>query len=142
MRSDSTPEVIRELLTETKVWAVVGCSPNPARDSHRVAEFLQQRGFRIIPVNPTEAGSEILGERCYASLTEIPAEVGVEVVDVFRRSEHAGEVVDDAIRIGARGVWLQLGVIDGAAVARAQAAGLSAVMGHCPAIELPKIATA
>lgn len=140
MRSDSTPEVIRDLLTNTKVWAVVGCSPNPARDSHRVAKFLQERGFRVIPVNPE--CEEVLGERCYPTLGDIPGGEGVEVVDVFRRSEHAGEIVDDAIRMGARGVWLQLGVIDGAAVARAQAAGLAAVMDRCPAIELPKIAAA
>ncbi|MCW3038292.1 MAG: CoA-binding protein [Solirubrobacterales bacterium] len=139
MRHDSTPEVIRELLTDTKTWAVVGCSPEPARDSHRVAAFLQARGFRIIPVNPAVEGS-ILGEQCYPSLSAIPASEGVEVVDVFRRSEHAGAVVDEAIGIGARGVWLQLGVIDGAAVARAHAAGLRAVMDKCPAIELPRIA--
>ncbi|WP_354700804.1 putative protein YccU [Paraconexibacter sp. AEG42_29] len=138
MRHDSTPEVIRELLTETKVWAVVGCSPEPARDSHRVAAFLQERGFRVIPVNPTVTG-QILGEDCYPDLASIPATEGVEVVDIFRRSEHAGEYVDEAIAIGAKGVWLQLGVIDGAAVARAHAAGLSAVMDRCPAIELPRI---
>ncbi len=138
MRHDSTPEVIRSLLTETKVWAVVGLSANPARDSHRVAAFLQGRGFRVIPVNPTE--TEILGERCYPSLPAIPASEGVEVVDVFRRSELAGEHVDEAIAIGAKGVWLQLDVIDGAAAARAADAGLSVVMDRCPAIELPRLA--
>lgn len=138
MRHDSTPETIRLLLTETKTWAVVGCSPNPARDSHRVAAFLQERGFRVIPVNPEEG--EILGERCYASVADIPASEGVEVVDIFRRSEHAGDHVDEAIAMGAKGVWLQLGVIDGAASARAQAAGLEVVMDRCPAIELPRMA--
>jgi predicted CoA-binding protein len=137
MRHDSSQDAIRELLTETKVWAVVGCSPEPARDSHRVAAFLQSRGFRVIPVNPLH--EEILGERCYASVTDIPASEGVEVVDVFRRSELAGTHVDEAIAIGAKGVWLQLGVIDGAAAARAQSAGLSVVMDHCPAIELPRL---
>ena len=138
MRHDSTPETIRELLTETTTWAVVGCSPQPARDSHSVAAFLQERGFRVIPVNPNV--TEILGERCYPSLADIPRSEGVEVVDVFRRSEHAGTHVDEAIAIGARGVWLQLGVVDGAAAARAQEAGLAVVMDRCPAIELPRIA--
>ncbi len=138
MRHDSTPEVIRELLTQTKVWAVVGLSANPARDSHQVAAFLQGRGFRIIPVNPSER--EILGERCYPTLPAIPASEGVEVVDIFRRSELAGEHVDEAIAIGARGVWLQLGVIDGGAASRAADAGLSVVMDKCPAIELPRLA--
>lgn len=137
MRHDSSQEAIRELLTETKVWAVVGCSPEPARDSHRVAAFLQSRGFRVIPVNPKE--SSILGETCYASVADIPASEGVEVVDIFRRSEQAGVHVDEAIAIGAKGVWLQLGVIDGAAAARASEAGLQVVMDHCPAIELPRI---
>ncbi|UTI65302.1 CoA-binding protein [Paraconexibacter antarcticus] len=138
MRHDSSEETIREVLTGTKVWAVVGCSPEPARDSHRVARFLQERGFRVIPVNPE--ADEILGERCYRSLADIPAEAGVEVVDIFRRSELAGDHVDEAIAAGAKAVWLQLGVIDGAAAARANAAGLDVVMDRCPAIELPRIA--
>lgn len=138
MRHDSTPEVIRRLLTETKVWAIVGLSANPARDSHHVAAFLQERGFRVIPVNPVE--TEILGERCYPNLPAIPASEGVEVVDIFRRSELAGEHVDEAIAIGAKGVWLQLGVIDGGAASRAADAGLDVVMDRCPAIELPRLA--
>jgi predicted CoA-binding protein len=138
MRHDSTPEVIRRLLTQTTVWAVVGLSPNPARDSHRVAAFLQERGFRVIPVNPVE--TEILGERCYPNLPAIPSSEGVEVVDIFRRSELAGEHVDEAIAIGAKAVWLQLGVIDGGAASRAAAAGLDVVMDKCPAIELPRLA--
>jgi predicted CoA-binding protein len=124
---------IRWALTQTSTWAVVGCSPDPARDSHRIASLLQRRGFRVIPVNP--AASEILGERCYSSLGEI--DEPVDVVDVFRRSSAAGAHVDEAIEIGARGVWLQLGVIDEEAVSRARAAGLRAVMDRCPAIELP-----
>lgn len=138
MRHDSTSEIIRELLTETTTWAVVGCSPTPARESHQVARFLQGRGFRVIPVNP-EVG-EVLGERCYPSLSAIPESETVDVVDIFRRSELAGDHVDEAIARGVKGVWLQLGVIDGAAAARAQAAGLSVVMDRCPAIELPRIA--
>lgn len=138
MRRDSSEETIRSVLTDTTTWAIVGCSPEPARDSHRVAAFLQERGFRVIPVNPE--ADEILGERCYPSLADIPAEAGVEVVDIFRRSELAGDHVDEAIAVGAKAVWLQLGVIDGAAAARANAAGLDVVMDRCPAIELPRIA--
>jgi uncharacterized protein len=126
---------VRWALTETSTWAVVGCSPDPARDSHRIAALLQRRGFRVIPVNPV--ADEILGERCYPSLAEIGEPV--DVVDIFRRSSEAGAHVDEAIEIGARGVWLQLGVIDEKAVARARAAGMRAVMDRCPAIELPKL---
>jgi predicted CoA-binding protein len=131
-------DAVRTLLTTTKTWAVVGCSPDPSRDSHEVAALLQSRGFRVIPVNPSE--EEILGERCYPSLAAIPAELDVEVVDVFRRSEAAGAHVDEAIAIGAKGVWLQLGVVDHAAAERASAAGLQVVMDRCPAIELPRLA--
>jgi predicted CoA-binding protein len=131
----STPETIRAVLDSTHVWAVVGCSPDPSRASNRVARTLQRAGYRVIPVNPRE--DELLGERCYPSVTAIPAGERVEVVDVFRRSELAGGHVDEAIAAGAKAVWLQLGVIDAAAAARAQAAGLLVVMDRCPAIELP-----
>jgi predicted CoA-binding protein len=133
---------VRELLTNTRTWAVVGCSPDPGRDSHRIAALLQRRGFRVIPVNPAAAGEEILGERCVASLDEV--DDAVDVVDVFRRSSAAGAHVDEAIGLGARGVWLQLGVIDEAAAERARAAGLRVVMDRCPAIEFarhPELAT-
>lgn len=133
----STPQVVRDVLTSTRVWAVVGCSPDPSRDSHRIAALLQAHGYRVIPVNPRE--SEILGERAYASVTDIPASEGVEVVDVFRRSDQAGTHVDEAIAIGATGVWLQLGVVDDAAAARAEEAGLEVVMDRCPAIECPRL---
>jgi len=126
---------IRFALEETRTWAVVGCSPDPGRDSHRIAALLKRRGFRVIPVNPAE--EEILGERCFASVRDIGEPV--DVVDVFRRSDAAGEHVDEAIEIGARVVWLQLGVIDEAAAARARTAGLRVVMNRCPAIELPKL---
>jgi predicted CoA-binding protein len=131
-------DAVRELLTTTRTWAVVGCSPDPRRDSHRIAALLQRRGFRIVPVNPT--ADTILGERCYASVADIPPELGVEVIDVFRRSDAAGAHVDEAIAAGAKGVWLQLGVIDEAAAQRARAAGLHTVMDRCPAIELPRLA--
>jgi predicted CoA-binding protein len=128
---------VRALLTETRTWAVVGCSPDPSRDSHRIAALLQRHGFRVIPVNPRAAGGELLGERCYASLRDVPEPV--DVVDIFRRADQAGEHVDEAIALGAAGVWMQLGVIDEAAAARARAAGLRVVMDRCPAIELPRL---
>jgi predicted CoA-binding protein len=130
---------VRTMLTTTRTWAVVGCSPDPHRDSHRIAALLQDRGFTVIPVNP--AAGEILGERCYPSVAAIPPEVEVDVVDVFRRSDAAGGHVDEAIARGARGVWLQLGVIDDDAAGRARDAGLLVAMDRCPAIELPRLAT-
>jgi predicted CoA-binding protein len=119
---------------ERRTWAVVGCSPSPGRDSHRIAALLKRRGHRVIPVNPN--CDEVLGERAYARLADIPEPV--EVVDVFRRSEAAGAHVDEAIEIGAEAVWLQLGVIDEPAAERARAAGLRVVMDRCPAIEIPR----
>ena len=134
----SMDEDIRFALEQTKTWAVVGCSPDPSRDSHRIAALLQRRGFRVIPVNP--AADEILGERCFASVHDIGEPV--DVVDVFRRSSEAGAHVDEAISIGASVVWMQLGVIDEAAAARAREAGLRVVMDRCPAIELPRLSAA
>jgi predicted CoA-binding protein len=126
---------VRAILTGTRVWAVVGCSPDPGRDSHRIASMLQRRGYTVIPVNPL--ASEILGERCYPSLEAIPGDV--EVVDVFRRASAAGAHVDEAVAIGAKAVWMQLGVVDEDAAARGRAAGLRVVMDRCPAIELPRL---
>jgi hypothetical protein len=128
---------VRTILTGHRVWAVVGCSPDPGRPSNSVARFLQRNGYRVIPVNPAE--TELLGERCYARLEDIPAEEGVEVVDIFRRSEFAGAHVDEAIAVGAKAVWMQLGVIDHGAAERGRAAGLRVVMDRCPAIELPRM---
>ena len=130
-----TDDDIEHVLTRYRAWAVVGCSPQPWRDSHRVAAMLQRRGYRIIPVNP-EAGDELLGERCFDTL---PADQGIEVVDLFRRSSAVGPHVDEAIAIGAKAVWMQLGVIDEAAAERARAAGLRVVMDRCPAMELPRL---
>ncbi len=126
---------VRAILTGTRVWAVVGCSPDPGRDSHRVASMLQRRGYTVIPVNPL--ATEILGERCYPTLGAIPGPV--ETVDIFRRADRAGVHVDEAIQMGAQAVWMQLGVIDEDAAARARAAGLRVVMDRCPAIELPRL---
>jgi len=130
-------DTARSILSSFRTFAVVGCSPDPARASHRVARFLQSQGYRVIPVHPS--GGEILGERCYPDLSSIPAEEGVEVVDIFRRSEEAGAHADEAIEIGARAVWMQLGVVDEAAAGRVHAAGLEVVMNRCPAVDHPRL---
>jgi predicted CoA-binding protein len=121
------PEIIRRILDECKTITVVGLSSNPTRPSFGVARYMQQRGYRIIPINPNE--TEILGERVYASLADAPERF--DLVDIFRRSEEAGAHVDEAIRLGARAVWLQEGVIDKDAAARALEAGLMVVMDRC-----------
>lgn len=128
-------EAIRWCLTEPRTWAVVGCSPSPFRDSHGIAALLLREGHRVIPVNP-DAG-EVLGQRAYPRLADVPEPI--DVVDVFRRSDAAGQHVDEAIALGARAVWLQLGVIDHSAAGRATAAGLHVVMDRCPRIELPRL---
>jgi uncharacterized protein len=127
----------RKVLTGYRTFAVVGISPRYDRPSNRVARFLQRAGYRVIPVNP--GCDRVLGERCYPDLASIPEEEGVEVVDIFRRSEAAGGHVDEAIAGGASAVWMQLGVIDEDAARRAEAAGLDVVMDRCPAIEYPKL---
>ena len=129
---------IRTLLTETSTWAVVGCSPDPARDSHEIAALLQSWGMRVIPVNP-RCADDILGERCYPTLDDVPSDIHIDVVDIFRRADAAGAHVDEAIGRNVAGVWLQLGVIDDAAARRAEAAGLLVVMNRCPAIEKPRL---
>jgi predicted CoA-binding protein len=128
-------EVIRSLLEHRRTWAVVGCSPDPARDSHRIARMLQSRGYEVIPVNP--ACEQLLGVPCYPALADVPEQI--DVVDIFRRASAAGRHVDEAIEVGASAVWMQLGVIDEAAAARARAAGLDVVMDRCPAIEMPRL---
>ncbi len=115
------------MLSNGKTIAVVGLSSRRSRPSYGVSEYLQSEGFRIIPVNPNE--TEILGEKCYATLEEIP--VPVDIVDIFRRSESVMEVVEAAIRIGAKGVWMQEGVVNPEAAEKARAAGLEVVMDHC-----------
>jgi predicted CoA-binding protein len=136
------PETIERILRQTETWAVVGCSSNPDRPSHRVARTLMRNGFRMIPVNPRER--EVHGQRAYSDLFEaqgdaVAAGHPIEVVDIFRNAALAGIHVDEAIEIGAKAVWMQLGVVDDEAAARAEEAGLWVVMDRCPAIELPKL---
>jgi predicted CoA-binding protein len=128
-------DVIRAVLATPRTVAVVGCSPNPERDSHRIAKLLQARGHRVIPVNPGERS--ILGETCYADLRDIPEHV--DMVDIFRRSDQVAPIVDEAIAVGAKVVWMQLGVIDERAAVAAQQAGLTVVMDRCPAIEYRRL---
>jgi predicted CoA-binding protein len=130
-------EVIRRIAETSRTWAVVGLSADPGRASHDVARYLQRQGYRIIPVNPLAGCDEVLGEPCYPDLASVP--VPVDVVDIFRRSDKAGAHVDEAIAVGAKAVWLQLGVIDEAAAARAREAGLDVVMDTCPKIEFPRL---
>jgi predicted CoA-binding protein len=122
-----TPDPAEKILRSARTIAVVGLSANPRRPSHGVARYLQRAGYRIIPVNPNI--DEVLGERAYPTLSELPEPV--DVVEVFRRSEFAGAIVDEAIAIGVGAVWLQDGVVDEAAAERARAAGLDVVMDDC-----------
>src|SRR5215472_12721299 len=134
MDHESYPDpYLRDILTSVRTIAVVGASPRRERPSHRVMAYLQRHGYRTIPVNPNAAGGTINGESVYASLAEVPEPV--DMVDVFRRAEAAGGVVDEAIAVGAKVVWMQLGVRDDGAAARAETHGLKMVMNRCPAIE-------
>ncbi len=125
------PAQIRFMLDSCDTWAVVGLSGNPHRTAFRIAEFLQSKGKRIVPVHPD--APTVLEEQGYRTLADVPFEV--DVVDVFRRSEFAGEFADQAVAVGAKGVWFQLGVLDEAAYERTTAAGVPMVMDTCPAIE-------
>jgi predicted CoA-binding protein len=131
------PAVISRVLDDTAVWAVVGLGDDPARTAYSIAEFLQTKGKRIVPVHPRapfEPG--VFGAAGYRTLAEIP--FPVDVVDIFRRSQDAGRFADEAVQIGAKAVWFQLGVIDEEAAQRAHDAGLDVVMDTCPKIEWPR----
>lgn len=135
--NDVSVDPVEAILADLETWAVVGCSPDPHRESHGVARFLLARGKRVIPIHPD--ADEILGQRVYPDLDAVPASAGIEVVDIFRRPSRAGAHVDEAIAIGAKAVWMQLGVVDQAAAERARRAGLLVVMDRCPKIEYPRL---
>ncbi|MBK8448336.1 MAG: CoA-binding protein [Micropruina sp.] len=124
-------QVIDRFLDEARVWAVVGLSGDPSRTAYAIADLLQSRGKQIVPIHPD--APVVLGQQGYRTLADVPFDI--DVVDVFRRSEMAGQFVDEALAVGAQGVWFQLGVIDHDAFERAEAAGLPMVMDTCPAIE-------
>ena len=137
---DQEQQVIKRILDESRTIAVVGLSARPDRPSHEVAQYLQHHGYRILPVNPAYAGTHILGEHCYATLSDANAAVKksggrIDIVDCFRKSEDVGSAVDEAIELGAPTVWMQLGVVDEEAAARAEKVGLSVVMDKCIKIE-------
>ncbi len=124
---NASPEEVRTLLKNARTIAVVGLSDKPDRDSYRVAAYLQSRGYRIIPVNPTL--DEVLGEKAYSSLCDVPEEI--DVVDIFRKPEAVPEIVDEAIAVGAKVVWMQEGIAHNAAADKARASGLQVVMNKC-----------
>jgi uncharacterized protein len=131
MTVTATEERIVKLLREAKTIAVVGLSSKPWRSSYGIAEYLQKHGYRVIPVNPLE--NEVLGQKSYASLKDIPEHI--DIVNVFRRSEFVPAIADEAIEIRARALWLQLGVVDEEAARRASAAGLAVVMDRCISVD-------
>ena len=128
---------IRDLLASARTIAMIGASDRPDRASHGVMKFLQDQGYRVYPVNPRITGEHVHGEFVWRELCQIGETI--DIVDIFRNSEDAGAVVDEAIAIGAKAVWMQLGVINEAAAARAEAAGLKVVMDHCPKIEIARL---
>ena len=138
MDHDSYPDsLIRKILREVKTIAMVGSSANWVRPSYYAMKYLQRKGFRIIPVNPKVAGTELLGETAYATLADIPHPV--DMVQIFRNSEAAGPITDEAIAIHPKIVWMQLGVRNAAAAERAEAAGLTVIMDRCPKIEYGRL---
>ena len=128
---------IAELLTNARTIAMIGASDRPDRPSYGVMKFLQGRGYRVIPVNPTITGEHVHGEYVWRDLSQVGAPI--DIVDIFRRPNAAGDAVDEAIRAGAKAVWMQIGVINEEAAERAEAAGLKVVMDRCPKIEIMRL---
>ena len=133
-------EDIRELLASARTIAMVGASDRPGRPSNGVMKFLQEHGYRVIPVNPMITGEHVHGEYVWRELSQIGEPI--DIVDIFRRSDAAGDAVDDAIAAGAKAVWMQVGVVNFEAARRAEAAGLKVVMDRCPKIEIPRLGIA
>jgi predicted CoA-binding protein len=133
----TTDAEIRDLLSRTRTIAMIGASDRPDRPSWGVMRFLQEWGYRVIPVNPQITGEHVHGEYVWRELSQIGEPI--DMVDIFRRPQAAGEAVDEAIAAGAKSVWLQMGVINHEAAARAEAAGLKVVMDRCPKIDLPRL---
>lgn len=133
----TTDAEIKDLLDTARTIAMVGASDRPDRPSYEVMATLQAHGYRVIPVNPQITGEHVHGEFVFRELAQLGD--SIDIVDIFRRPQAAGEAVDQAIAIGAKAVWLQLGVINEEAAARAEAAGLKVVMDRCPAIEIPRL---
>ena len=133
----SQDQDIYDLLSETRTIALIGASDRPDRPSYGVMAYLQSRGYRVIPVNPQITGEHVHGEYVWRELSQIGEPI--DMVDIFRRPQAAGEAVDEAIAAGAKSVWLQIGVINEEAAARAEAAGLKVVMNRCPKIEIPRL---
>jgi uncharacterized protein len=133
----TSDEDIAQLLRDTRVIALVGASDRPSRPSYGVMRTLQAHGYRVFPVNPQITGEHVHGEFVWRELSQIGEPI--DLVDIFRNSDAAGEAVDQAIAAGAKAVWMQLGVVNEAAAARAEAAGLKVVMDRCPAIEIPRL---
>lgn len=133
-------QTIQSILQNCRTIAVVGLSPKPERDSHHVALYLQQQGYRIVPINPM--ATDILGERCWPTLSAAAQHLKIDLVDVFRNSADVAPIADEAIAIGAQALWLQLGVQDDAACQRARAAGLQVVQNRCTLVEHQKLLAA
>ncbi|HEY7810393.1 MAG TPA: CoA-binding protein [Allosphingosinicella sp.] len=133
----TTDDEIRDLLSRTRTIAMIGASDRPDRASWGVMRFLQDWGYRVIPVNPQITGEHVHGEYVWRELSQIGEPI--DMVDIFRRPQAAGEAVDEAIAAGAKSVWLQMGVVNHEAAARAEAAGLKVVMDRCPKIDLPRL---
>ena len=128
---------IAELLTDARTIALIGASDRPDRASYGVMRFLQEQGYRVIPVNPRMTGEHVHGEYIWRELSQIGEPI--DIVDIFRKSEEVGPIVDQAIAVGAKAIWMQLGVENAEAAAKAEAAGLKVVMNHCPKIEIARL---
>lgn len=134
-------DLLRSIFNETKVIACVGMSPKERRASFRVSKYLMDKGYRVIPVNPVHAGETILGELVYASLSDIPSDISVDMIDIFRRSEHVLPVVEEALQAlpNLRVVWMQLEIVSAQATALAEARAITVIQDRCPKIEYPRL---